>query len=226
MTAQATQATGLIIAAGSSARMGGNDKIFTHIFERPIISYSIQAMEDCADIGSIVLVLSRENLEKGRLLVECEGWSKVTSIVAGGRRRQDSVRLGLSEAYKSHWTVIHDGARPCITPRILENSLIHASINGSAVAAVPVKDTIKIVNESLIVSKTLDRKHLWAVQTPQVFATKALRHAHEKITEDVTDDASMMEALGEKVSLFQSEYSNIKVTTEEDIHLIELLMNN
>ena len=109
---------------------------------------------------------------------------------------------------------------------MLKNSLIHASINGSAVAAVPVKDTIKIVNDSLIVSKTPDRKHLWAAQTPQVFATKALRRAHEEITEDVTDDASMMEALGEKVSLFQGEYSNIKVTTEEDIHLIERLMNN
>ena len=90
----------------------------------------------------------------------------------------------------------------------------------------PVKDTIKIADESLTVSTTLDRKHLWSVQTPQVFATKTLRHAHETIIEDVTDDASMMEALGAKVSLFQSEYSNIKVTTKEGIHLVEVLVSN
>ena len=220
------QATGLIIAAGSSVRMGGIDKVFTPIFDRPIISYSVQAMENCSNIGSIILVLAKENLEKGKLLSEREGWTKVTSIIQGGQRRQDSVRLALSHVQNCHWTVIHDGARPCITSKILENSIIHASINGSAVAAVPVKDTIKIADESLTVSTTLDRKHLWSVQTPQVFATKTLRHAHETIIEDVTDDASMMEALGAKVSLFQSEYSNIKVTTKEDIHLVEVLMSN
>ena len=220
------QATGLIIAAGSSVRMGGTDKIFTPIYGRPIISYSIQAMEDCVDIESIILVLSSGNLEKGKLLLESTDWSKVTSIVEGGKRRQDSVRIGLSQVGDSQWTIIHDGARPCITPTILRNSIIHASINGSAVAAVPVKDTIKIVDKFLTVSKTPDRKNLWAVQTPQVFETKSLRYAHEKITANVTDDASMMEALGEKVSLFESEYSNIKVTTEEDIKLIKILMNN
>ena len=170
--------------------------------------------------------MSSGNLEKGRLLLESTDWSKVTSIVEGGKRRQDSVRIGLSQVGDSQWTIIHDGARPCITPTILRNSIIHASINGSAVAAVPVKDTIKIVDEFLTVSKTPDRKNLWAVQTPQVFETKSLRYAHEKITANVTDDASMMEALGEKVSLFESEYSNIKVTTEEDIKLIKILMNN
>ena len=191
-------ATGLIIAAGSSVRMNGVDKIFAPLLGRPIISYSIQAMEDCLDINAIIVVVSPENLEKSDLLFKSENWSKITSLVVGGKRRQDSVRMGLSKIHDSHWTVIHDGARPCITPEIISHSLNHASVNGSAVAAVPVKDTIKIVDKSLNVTKTPDRQHLWAVQTPQVFETKALQYAHEKVKENVTDDASMMEALGEK----------------------------
>ena len=220
------QATGLIIAAGSSVRMEGTDKIFAPILGRPIISYSIQAMEECPDIESIILVVSSDNLAKAGLLFESGSCSKIKSVVAGGKRRQDSVRIGLSQVQNSHWTVIHDGARPFITSEMISGSLAHASINGSAVAAVPVKDTIKIVDESLNVTDTLARNQLWAVQTPQVFETKVLRRAHDKIKQNVTDDASMMEAIGEKVSIFQSEYSNIKVTTEEDMRLLEILMND
>ena len=150
------QATGLIIAAGSSVRMEGTDKIFAPILGRPIISYSIQAMEECPDIESIILVVSSDNLAKAGLLFESGSCSKIKSIIAGGERRQDSVRIGLSQVQNSHWTVIHDGARPFITSEMISGSLAHASINGSAVAAVPVKDTIKIVDESLFKVNPLD----------------------------------------------------------------------
>lgn len=219
-------ATGLIIAAGSSTRMDGIDKIFTPIFKRPVISYSIQAMQDCNAIKSIILVFSAENLHKGNSLVKQEDWSKVKSIIAGGERRQDSVKLGLSHVKDAVWTVIHDGSRPCVTTKILDNSLRHASTMGSAVAAVRVKDTIKIADKSLTVTQTPKRNSLWMVQTPQVFKTKILKLAHEKITKDVTDDASMIEALGGKVSLFVSEYSNVKITTSEDINVVKAFIND
>jgi 2-C-methyl-D-erythritol 4-phosphate cytidylyltransferase len=121
--------------------------------------------------------------------------------------------------------MIHDAARPFVTGTMLENGLRAAHTHGAAIAAVPVKDTIKQVRDGII-QETLDRSHLWTVQTPQVFAFPLIHNAHhtELATQDVTDDATLLERLGHKVAIFEGSYANIKITTQEDLLLAELLL--
>jgi 2-C-methyl-D-erythritol 4-phosphate cytidylyltransferase len=167
--------------------------------------------------------LSRGGLEEGRRLCESESWRDVTLCV-GGARRQDSVRNGLDALVECDWVIVHDGARPAMDASLIERGLSMAKQHGAAIAAVPVKDTIKAVNGSMLVEKTLPRKQLWAVQTPQIFARDVLRRAHNEVSHDVTDDAAMVEAIGLPVAIFHGDYENIKVTTAEDVHLAESIL--
>ena len=160
---------------------------------------------------------------RGVALARTEGWTK-TAVVAGGERRQDSVRAGLDDLGETDWTIVHDGARPCVTPDIFETGLAEARKTGAAIAGVPVKDTIKAVDGDANVTGTPDRKTLWAVHTPQVFSTELLRRAHDDVKDDVTDDASMVEQIGGAVRVFIDSHANIKVTTPEDLAIAEALM--
>ena len=139
------------------------------------------------------------------------------SVCKGGERRQDSVLRGLERLGSCDLVVIHDGARPFITPELLDRGIAAALEEGAAIAAVPVKDTIKQSDDCDVVERTLPRDRLWAVQTPQIFDASVIREAHEKVKETVTDDSSMVEAIGHPVKVFQGSYFNIKVTTPEDL---------
>ena len=214
----------VIVAAGSSLRMNGTDKMLTTIMGRPLITYSLQVFNDNPFVDSIVLVMSKQNIDEGKRIVEKGDWQKVKEVCTGGDVRQDSVRYGLNKICNTDWTVIHDGARPCIDSDTITMGLKTAKQEGSAIAAVPITDTIKAANKDLIVSETLSREGLWAVQTPQIFRTELLLQAHTAISKYVTDDASMVELQGLPVKIFMGSHTNIKVTTHEDIVLAESIL--
>ncbi len=213
----------VIVAAGSSQRMGGVDKVFALLGEKPVLGRVVAVFQECDSIDQIVVVLNEQNLEKGKQLVAEQGWSKVTDVCPGGRRRQDSVVAGLSRLSHCDWVVIHDGARPLLTEDLIREGLAAARETGAAVAAVPVTDTIKVAEGDGIVRQTPPRQNLWAVQTPQVFRIDIITEAYQKATGEVTDDASLVEQLGYSVKLYLGSYQNIKVTTPDDLALAEVL---
>lgn len=223
------QAAVVIVAAGSSRRMGGRDKLWIPLAGRMILSRTLDVFTTSPLISTLVLVLNPARLEDARELCVCEGWSKIGGIVPGGERRQDSVRVGLERlaeiAPETRWVMIHDGARPLVTPQILEAGLQVAQEHLAAVAAVPVKDTIKQVQDGII-SSTPARAQLWAVQTPQVFSFPLILQAHttDLAREEVTDDAALLERLGHSVAIFPGSYSNLKITTQEDLLIAEALL--
>lgn len=213
----------VIAAAGASQRMDGVDKMFATLGGRPLLARVIDVFQKCDSVDRIVVVLSPSNLERGRRLVAKNKWSKVTDVCPGGQRRQDSVKNGLSHLNHCQWVVIHDGARPLVTTEMIEQGLTAAAETGAAVAAVPVTDTIKVADECQLVSKTLERSNLWAVQTPQVFRFAIINEAYSHAPGDVTDDAMLVERLGYKVKLYMGSYDNMKVTTPGDMALARLL---
>ena len=216
----------IIVAAGESRRMGGVDKIFAPLMGGPMILHSLRAFHDFARVQEIVLVLSSGNLARGRRLVQEHGLQKVKAVCAGGQRRQDSVRQGLHRLSDCEWVIVHDGARPLIREDLIARGLSEAVRTGSAVPAVPVKDTIKTADDDLLAVETLQRDRLWAVHTPQVFRRHLLVDAHERVSEYVTDDASMVERIGRKVQIFMGDPHNIKVTTPEDLPVAEAILRS
>ena len=216
----------IIVAAGESRRMAGVDKTFVSLMGGPLISYSLKALHDSPQVDDIVLVLPRNSVELGRELVDATGWQKVKDVCLGGQRRQDSVRHGLERLPDSDWIIVQDGARPFIDGDMIARGLAEARDTGAAVAAVPIKDTIKSADGNLIVTETIPRDKLWAVQTPQVFRRDLLAEAHQRVTEEVTDDASMVERIGGRVRLFMGSYGNIKVTTSEDLPIAEVILRS
>ncbi|NQT74168.1 MAG: 2-C-methyl-D-erythritol 4-phosphate cytidylyltransferase [Chloroflexi bacterium] len=216
----------VIVAAGRSERMGGIDKLFAQINGKPLLARVVDTFQECNVVDEIVIVLGKENLERGQKMADEQGWSKVTSLCLGGARRQDSVREGLNMLKDCYWVMIHDGARPLITVDIIEKGLTEARENGTAVAAVPVKDTFKTASPGGFVHTTPLRDTLWAIQTPQVFRFSLIQQAHDEIHEDVTDDATMVEKLGHDVKLYMGSYENIKITTPEDMAFAEIILRN
>ncbi len=213
----------VIVAAGSSQRMGGVDKVFALLGKKPVLAYVVDTFQKCNSINQIVIVLSQQNLEQGEQLVAEQGWPKVTDVCPGGERRQDSVVAGLNRLSNCSWVVIHDGARPLVTDDLIEQGLETAQETGAAVAAVPVTDTIKVAGDDQIVQGTPPRQNLWAVQTPQVFRSDIITEAYRQLKYDVTDDARAVEKLGYKVKLYMGSYDNIKITTPDDLALAEVL---
>lgn len=216
----------VIVAAGSSTRMEGVDKTFAPLLGRPLIAHTIDRFEECPSITQIVLVLAAGALDTGRSLVRDRGYRKVSHICAGGKRRQDSVRAGLEVLEPCQWVMVHDGARPGLDTALMLRGLDAAagSPDGAAIAGVPVKDTIKVVDETGLITGTPPRETLWAAQTPQVFSYDLLCRAHAQFAGDATDDAMMVEALGFQVKMFPGSYENLKVTTPEDLAVMEAVL--
>ena len=216
----------VIVAAGQSSRMSGVDKIFAPLLGIPLIAHAVEALEASPLVSEMVLVLSADNVDRGRCLSRARGWKKLQpqSVCAGGARRQDSVQLGLERLSSCSWVAVHDGARPCIEAGVIESGVRAAQATGAAVAAVPAKDTIKVVSEAGTVQSTPPRESLWLIQTPQVFLRGLLREAHLACRETVTDDASMVEWLGHEVRVFMGSYANLKVTTPEDLNMAEVIL--
>jgi 2-C-methyl-D-erythritol 4-phosphate cytidylyltransferase len=213
----------VIVAAGRGERMGGTDKMFAPLGGKPVLARAIDVFCQCQSVGQIVMVVAEENVERCRKLVAKVGWTKVSGVCAGGRRRQDSVAAGLSQLKDCDWVIIHDGARPLVTEELINCGLAEAKETGAAVAAVPVTDTIKMAMDDMIVQGTPPRHSLWAVQTPQVFRYDIINEAYQRVTAEVTDDASLVERLGHKVKLYMGSYDNIKITTPDDLAIARVL---
>lgn len=209
----------VIVAAGASTRMGdAGDKTLADVGGEPLIARTVGAFERCDAISAIALVVSERNLDAIAALRDEKGWSKTLHPLIGGARRQDSVRAGLDALpAECDWVLVHDGARPFVTSRMIEDGLAAAAATGAAIAVVPAFDTVKRVGVGGRVVETLDRSELAMVQTPQVFRRDVLERAHADITDDVTDDAAMVERIGVEVRTFDGGRSNIKVTTPEDL---------
>jgi len=212
----------VIVGAGSSQRMG-RDKVFMSLAGKPMLAWSVDFCQSCKLVDQIAIVVNGTKLELGRRLAAERRWSKVVEICAGGKRRQDSVRQGLNELDDCDWVIIHDAARPFLTADLISDGLEAVQATGAAVAAVLIKDTVKLGSSDMMVTRTLNRQELWAIQTPQIFRFDIIAEAHEQITKDVTDDAGMVEQLGRKVKLYMGSYNNIKITTPEDLALAELI---
>jgi 2-C-methyl-D-erythritol 4-phosphate cytidylyltransferase len=204
--------------------MGGRDKLFAIVGGKPLLAYALTAFDACRGVDRVVLVLSPENMERGRELVAEAGFSKVVAVCQGGERRQDSVCNGLETLASCQWVVVHDGARPLVTADLIERGLEAAKETGAAIAALPIGDTVKEVEASGLVGRTLGRGQLWAAQTPQVFRYDILREAHQRAQGEVTDDAALVEKLGYQVRVFEGSPHNIKVTTAADLALVEALL--
>ena len=204
--------------------MAGVDKTLVELDGMPLIARTIDVFERCEAVGAVVLVVARENLNAVADVSRERAWRKVVHVRIGGMRRQDSVRIGLNALPECDWVVVHDGARPLVTRKLIADGLLRAQATGAATAATPTVDTIKVVADDGSVVETLDRRKLASIQTPQVFRRTLLLEAHEAQAADVTDDASMLEERGVEVRVFMGDRTNIKVTTPEDLIVAEALL--
>ena len=215
----------VIVAAGSATRMGGIDKVMAQLGGEPMIRRTVRAFQDCDAVSEIVVV-TREDLILPITFL-CADMPKVIAVVAGGKSRQESVHLGLNAlSGKVRLAAIHDGARPLVTWQVIDRVIRAANTYGAAAPAIPVKDTIKVVQGG-VVKQTPDRATLFAVQTPQVFDFDLLRGALKKAQTEkvqVTDDCSAVERMGMAVKIVEGDERNIKVTTPLDLKIAELLL--
>jgi 2-C-methyl-D-erythritol 4-phosphate cytidylyltransferase len=224
MTAKKQKVAAIIVAAGEGKRMRGMDKVFAPLGGQPVLLRATRPFQKSPLVDQIVVVVSGEKENRCRALVTGPEWSKVTDVCLGGERRRDSVAAGLERLTDFDWVVIHDGARPLVTVDLIERGLEAAKETGAAAAAVPVTDTIKVVEKDGMVRQTPPRQNLRAVQTPQVFRFDVIQIAHKQDVSDVTDDSSLVERLGHKVKLYTGSYDNIKITTPDDLALAEILL--
>ena len=215
----------VVVAAGSSTRMGGTDKIFALINGIPLIVHTLRRLAASETVERIILVVAKDAVSMAEALLKRHGVAKVAGVCAGGTRRQDSVYAGLQSLGDCQWVAIHDGARPCVDAGILDRALEAVRESGAAVAAVPVTDTIKVVGEDHTVTDTPPRARLWAAQTPQVFGVQLLVDAHVSAAGEFTDDAAMVEAMGHPVKVFLGSYENIKVTTPADFTMVSQILS-
>ena len=215
----------VIVAAGTASRMGGIDKVMAELKGEPMILRTVRTFQDCDAISEIVIV-TREDLIVP-ITELCRNMPKVTAVVPGGKSRQESVGFGLDAlSDKVKLAAVHDGARPLITWQVIDRAVRAANSYGAAAPAIPVKDTIKVV-EGRVVKNTPDRATLFAVQTPQVFDFDLLRGALKKAQMDgaaVTDDCSAVELMGMSVKIVEGDEHNIKVTTPMDLKIAEMLL--
>ena len=215
----------VIVAAGRGERMGlGRNKAFAPLCGAPVIVHTVRALRETGLFdGGIVVVTGESDMDEMRALLRGEG----VILAAGGADRQESVRRGLERCpAQADIIAIHDGARPLVTREVVEQTVLSARRFGSGVAAVPLKDTVKRVDEQGVALETPPRDALRAVQTPQTFDAALIRRAHEAGLDGprATDDAALVERLGEKVYLTQGDAENIKLTTPEDMLLAEQVL--
>ncbi|MCR5557192.1 MAG: 2-C-methyl-D-erythritol 4-phosphate cytidylyltransferase [Butyrivibrio sp.] len=229
----------VVLAAGSGSRMNSDvKKQYMEIGGKPLIYYSLKTFEESL-IDDIVLVVSRGDIDYVRTeIVQKFGFDKVTAIVEGGLYRYHSVRLGLEAAASNcDYAFIHDGARPFLTNDIILRSLHAVKEFGACVVGMPVKDTIKIADEKGFAATTPDRNLTWMIQTPQVFSYKMILELYQRLDREegelmargvnITDDAMVVEYFSDKkIKLVEGSYTNIKITTPEDIPAAEAILKN
>ncbi|MEF2969080.1 2-C-methyl-D-erythritol 4-phosphate cytidylyltransferase [Paenibacillus sp. M1] len=218
----------VIVAAGRGTRMGTKEnKQFLLLRDKPIIVHTLEVFDRHPLIGEIVLVTGEHDVDRCRAWVAEYGIAKQVKVIPGGAERQHSVYRGLLNI-GADWVLVHDGVRPFVTSGQITACYETAVRHGAAILAVPVKDTVKQVDEAGRVTATPDRRSLWAVQTPQAFRRADLLRAHEEAEAGGflgTDDAMLIERLGIPVMVAQGGYNNIKITTPEDLDFAEIIIN-
>jgi len=217
----------VVVAAGRGTRMGtAESKQYLSLGGRPILARSLALFQAMPEVAEIVLVVGSEDVERCSGWIQSYGLDKLVRIVPGGVDRQESVYLGL-QAVTQPWVLVHDGVRPLVSAAAVRRCCDAAERLGAAVLAVPVKDTIKQVDGDGLITATPDRKSLWAIQTPQAFRYELLLSAHEAARDagfSGTDDAMVVERAGDPVAVAEGEYTNIKITTPEDLPYAEFLL--
>jgi 2-C-methyl-D-erythritol 4-phosphate cytidylyltransferase len=211
----------IIVAGGQGKRMG-RPKQFIKIAGKPMLAWTVDAFQRVKAVDGIILVVTPDQ----QALAAKIRASKIIAIVPGGKQRQDSVQSGLAALPKGVQIVlIHDGARPAVLATTINGTIKAARQHGAAIAAVPVKDTIKrVARRELRIINTLEREGLWAAQTPQTFTVPLIKKAYEQLKHDVTDDAAVVEKFGIPVQIIMGSYSNLKVTTPEDLAIMGTIL--
>lgn len=218
----------LVAAAGSSSRMGGVNKLMQPLDGVPVLVRTLTALQMARQVDEIIVAAREEDLVEISRLCHTYGITKCTKVVRGGESRAHSVLLAALEAStETELLAVQDGARPLVTPELIDRVVSAAARCGAAAPAVPVKDTVKSVRDGGAVERTLDRSSLRAVQTPQVFEASLLKAALQSAVEKelpVTDDCSAVEQLGKVVFLVEGEEENLKITTPVDLILAEAIL--
>lgn len=211
-------------------RMGSRKKNYLTLLDRPVLAHTLSAFEGAASIHAVIVVVPPGDERYCRdEIISRYKFTKVMAVVAGGAERQDSVRNGIKAAGGAFDIIaVHDGARPLVTPDIIDRTVAAAIENGAAIAAVPVKDTVK-ESSGGFVRRTVPREDLLSVQTPQVFERKVLEQAFKTAYEEGfigTDESSLVERAGLPVRVVEGSYENIKITTPEDMAFAECMLKN
>lgn len=220
--------TALVAAAGSSSRMGGVNKLLQPLDGVPVLARTLTALQQAERVDEIVVAAREEDLVEISRLCRTYGITKCAKVIRGGGSRAHSVLLAALEASaEAELLAVQDGARPLVTPELIDRVISAAARCGAAAPAVPVKDTVKSVREGGAVAETLDRSSLRAIQTPQVFEASLLKAALQSAVEreiPVTDDCSAVEQLGKVVFLVEGDEENLKITTPTDLILAEAIL--
>jgi 2-C-methyl-D-erythritol 4-phosphate cytidylyltransferase len=219
--------TAIIVAAGSSRRMGF-DKLFAIIAGRPVLAHAINAFEQANSVAEIIVIAGKDRHDEIRKMSRDESFKKVRSIIIGGERRQDSVRAGLENLNPdARYVAVHDAARPLVRPEQIEGVFERCRAHGAAVLAEPIRDTLKYADDDLMVAASVDRHQLYAMQTPQIFERALIEEAYRAVFANrvsVTDEVSAVERLGRKVFLVPTEDFNFKITYPRDLALAEFVL--
>lgn len=217
----------IIPAAGQGKRMGaGKNKLLLELNEVPVFIHTLRVFEEDESCDGIILAIAPQDEDSFKELLSAYEIRKVTALVYGGKERQHSVYNGLEATTTEGVVLVHDAARPFIDISLIHQLVTEASEHGAAVVAVPVKDTIKRVQQNEVV-ETVDRSSLWAIQTPQAFRMSILKKAHQYALETNflgTDEASLVERLPFPVKIVEGSYDNIKLTTKEDLYFAEAIL--
>jgi 2-C-methyl-D-erythritol 4-phosphate cytidylyltransferase len=215
--------TAIIPAAGEGKRIGTEiSKPYLLLGNKPILVHTLETLEKCDFIEEIIVVVNKSDKERCQRILKKYGLRKVKEIVSGGAKRGHSVYEGLKKVNSScDIVVIHDGVRPFLTRQMLKKTIEGAKKYGACVVGMPAIDTVKRVNQGGFVEKTLQRKKLWFIQTPQTFKYRLLLKAYRKAKKDgfegTTDDSSLIEKMGHRVKLLKGSYGNLKITTPQDL---------
>ena len=215
----------IIVAAGSSRRMGF-DKLFVKLAGKPVLWHSLKAFSDCQEVDEILIVTKEDGMDEVEALVAAEKLKKVTKVISGGEARHISVWNGLQAVNSrgSEFVAIHDGARPLTTPKLIKACLELAEIHGAACCASQIPDTVKRASMEQMVTESVERTGLWAMQTPQIFSSGLILQAYAALMakhEMVTDEVSAVQKLGKKIALLKNDDWNFKITFPHDLELAE-----
>lgn len=221
----------IIVAAGSSTRMGSDkSKQLILLAGEPVIAHTLRAFQSSELIGEIIVVCRDEDENAILKIAQSNNISKLAQFVEGGSSRAESVKNGIAAvSAKTKYLAIHDGARPLISVKEINDVVTTAFTTGAATLGTPVTDTIKVVDENNIILSTPARSSLRAVQTPQVFDREMYEFALDKAGNELTsftDDCSLIESLGVQIELVPGSTENIKLTTPEDIQIAESILRN